>query len=281
MLKLLERNICAIEQRLVLLATPHSGILHHFRDVQVDPEARQRLVREMQQFRGRIYLHDNAIDRRDLSRDGRHRTPEDKRSWHLLMLDKAGRVKACVWYMEHPSTVSFEQLRVGRSPLATQDAFRVLLWKAVESELERARRDRLRYAEVGGWAVAPDSRCTSEGLLLALAAYSLGRLGDGSLGMTTATVRHASATILRRLGGAPLEDDGLSVPAYYDPRYRCQMEILRFDSRQPNPKYSALIDLLKEKLTDVKVLAPVLIPGIAANLPALGNPVPGRRFAAA
>jgi hypothetical protein len=281
MLKLLERSITAIEHRLVLLATPKSAILPHFRDVQVDPERRQRLIREMQQFRGSIYLGDGAIDRRDLSADGRHQTPEDEKSWHLLMLDPSGRVSSCVWYMEHPSNVAFEQLRVRRSPLATHTGWSAVLWKAVESELARARQHGLRYAEVGGWAVAPDSRCTSEGLLLALAAYSLGRLGAGTLGMTTATVRHASATILRRLGGAPLEADGTPVPAYYDPRYRCQMELLRFDSRQPGAKYSGLIDLLREKLADVKVLAPTLLPAMATDLTRREEFMPGRRSAAA
>jgi hypothetical protein len=119
----------------------------------------------------------------------------------------------------------------------------------------RARRHGLQYAELGGWAVAREHRRTGEGLLLALAAYSLGKAFGGALGLTTATVRHASATILRRLGGASLEVDGRAVPAYYDPRYRCDMELLRFDSRQPNPKYGPIIDELKQRLATVPVIA--------------------------
>ena len=113
----------------------------------------------------------------------------------------------------------------------------------------------MRYAEVGGWAVARESRCTSEGLLLALGAYSLGRALGGALGLTTATVRHSSSTILRRLGGGHLEAGGTAVPSYYDPRYRCEMELLRFDSRRPNAKYAGLIDTLAGKLTNVLVVA--------------------------
>jgi hypothetical protein len=129
-----------------------------------------------------------------------------------------------------------------------------VFWKAINLELARARTDGMGYAEVGGWAVAEEGRCTSEGLLLALAAYSLGRMLGGSLGMTTATVRHSSSTILRRLGGSPLEADGEMVKPYFDPRYQCWMELLRFDSRRPSPKYVDLIELLKEKLTDVLVI---------------------------
>jgi hypothetical protein len=126
---------------------------------------------------------------------------------------------------------------------------------AIESELRRARQENLKYAEVGGWAVSKDSRCTSEGLLLALAAYSLGKIAGGALGLTTATVRHASSAILRRLGGSHLEAGGNVVPPYYDPRYKCEMELLRFDSRRPDPKYAPLIDLMAARLRDVLVVA--------------------------
>jgi hypothetical protein len=265
MLKLLERNIASIEQRLVIVSPP-SQADPTFGDVQVDAAAHRRLLREMQKLRGSIYLHDGAVSREQLSRDGLHMTPEDERSWHLLMLGPRGKVSACVWYMEHADDASFEQLRVRNSPLAKQQRWRGLLWKAVDAELTRARRHNLRYAEVGGWAVSKENRCTSEGLLLALAAYSLGRVTGGALGMTTATVRHSSSTILRRLGGSSLEADGVSVPDYYDPKYKCQMELLRFDSRRPNAKYSGLIDQLKDKLAQVCVLTADPVPALAPSM---------------
>jgi hypothetical protein len=129
------------------------------------------------------------------------------------------------------------------------------MWGAVESEIARARRDYLHYAEVGGWAVAKESRCTSEGLVLALAGFSLGRLCGGCLGITTATVRHYSSSILRRLGGSRLEIDGATVPPYYDSKYDCHMELLRFDSRRPDAKYNRLITSLTDKLAGVLVIA--------------------------
>jgi hypothetical protein len=149
--------------------------------------------------------------------------------------------------------------------------WRDTLWKGVESELARARRDYLRYAEVGGWAVEKESRRTSVGPLLALAGYSLGQIGGGCLGITTATVRHCSSSILRRLGGSPLEVAGSTIPSYYDPKYRCEMEILRFDSRRPNPKHAGLIDALREKMADVRVVAlsdpaPVFVESIKPDI---------------
>ncbi|MCA1563446.1 MAG: hypothetical protein LC804_25405 [Acidobacteria bacterium] len=247
MLKLIERNIAAAEERLVLLPPPESSVPGDFKNAVVDSRRHNELIAEMQRLRGSIYLQDGAVPSEHLLADGSHQTPEDKKSWHLLMLDKYRRVSSCVWYLEHDNTTSVEQLRVRNCPLVRHDDWRGRLRHAVESELARARRDRLHYAEVGGWAVSPRSRCTSEGLLLALAAYSLGRVLGGALGITTATIRHSSSSILRRLGGSHLEVDGLHLPSYYDPKYKCEMELLRFDSRKPDAKYARLIELLRGK----------------------------------
>jgi hypothetical protein len=255
MLNLLERNVAAVGQRLVLLAPPASVIRGRYKNVRVNQRAHRTLLQEMQRLRGGIYLADGAIEGNDLSADGRHRTPEDDRSWHLLMLNGAGRISGCVWYREHENTVPSRQLRVRNCPLAQAAEWRSTLWQAVEGELARARRDGLRYAEIGGWAVAPESRCSSEGLVLALAAYSLGRIAGGALGLTTATVRHSSSTILRRIGGSSLEAEGVPVPSYYDPRYKCHMELLRFDSRRPAGPYSAAVDALERRLEEVLVVA--------------------------
>jgi hypothetical protein len=254
--KLLHRSIAAVNHRLVLVTPPDACIPASFENVEVDPIRCSELVSDLQRLRGRIYLRDGAVESHQLTHDGLHQTPEDERSWHLLMLDASGRVDACVWYMEHDPAVSVDRLRVRDCPLAHQPLWRDALWSAVELELARARREGLGYAEVGGWAVAESSRCTSQGLVLALAGYSLGRALGGTLGMTTATVRHCSSTILRRLGGSDLSVDGRKVPSYHDPRYKCEMELLRFDSRHPSPKYRGLVELLKEKLSQVLVIAP-------------------------
>jgi len=256
MLTLLERTITSLDRRLVLLA-PQSRVSGFFKNVENDSRRHRDLVREMQKLRGSIYLQDGALGREQLSAEGLHETDEDEQSWHLLMMDSRQRITGCAWYLEHDvtgTTVRLDDLRVRHSPLARMDEWRDQLKTGVETELSRARREKLRYAEVGGWAVSKHSRCTSEGLVLALAGYSLGRLRGGCLGITTATVRHCSSSILRRIGGAPLEADGAAVPSYYDPRYKCEMEILRFDSRNPAPKFNALIDRLRDKLATVPVI---------------------------
>jgi hypothetical protein len=213
------------------------------------------LVREMQRLRGSVYLADGAVERRQLSDDGLHRTPEDRKSWHLLMLSAAGHVTSCAWYLQHGYRTTLEQLRARRCPLRHDPAKREMFETAVQSELERARREDLPYAEVGGWAVSKQSRCTAEGLVLALAAYGLSRALGGALGMTTATVRNSSSAILRRLGGSHLDAYGVAIEPYFDQAYRCEMEVLRFDSRSPSAKYVPLIDRIQRRLAAVRVLS--------------------------
>jgi hypothetical protein len=72
--------------------------------------------------------------------------------------------------------------------------------------------------------------------------------------LSTATHRNGSAAILRRIGGRPLECDGTELPPYYDPHYKCEMEVLRFDSRLPSVKYSRVIDEMRMEIPHIPVV---------------------------
>lgn len=75
-------------------------------------------------------------------------------------------------------------------------------------------------ARVGGWAVAPDAR-RGLGILLVEDAVELAaKLGD-HYATATATTRNHSAAMLSRMGAR-------LVARYYDPAYRCEMELLEF-----------------------------------------------------
>jgi hypothetical protein len=257
MLKALDRTIASASERIAFVAPSGASISGVFQNVECDEHRHLQLVRDMQRMRGSIYLKDGAIQSHQLTPDGLHQTEEDETSWHMLLFDKQQRVSACASYLEHRNTVTFDQLRARHSPLLRAPEWRPKLVKAIESELARARRERLHYVELGGWAVSEESRGTSGPLALALAVYGFSRRGAGVLGMTTATFRHCSATILRRLGGSRFDVDGATLPPYYDPRYNCEMELLRFDSRQPNPKYLGLIDQVRDTLANITVVAPM------------------------
>src|SRR5205807_892558 len=66
---------------------------------------------------------------------------------------------------------------------------------------------------------------------------------------------YRSAEILCRLGGRPLDVGGVPIPPYYDPRYQCTMELLRFDSRAPCEKFEGHIRELERRLSDVAVVS--------------------------
>ena len=266
MLRALERSAASATERIVFLAPSDATALDTFPNVEVDGERHDALLRDMQRFRGGIYRKDGAIQPQQLTLDGRHQTTEDESSWHMLLMDDQKRVDGCVLYREHDSDVTIDQLRVKQCPLAEDPEWRPTFLSAIGGELDRARSEGLKYVEVGGWAVSEKSRRTAGSLALALAVYGFSRRGAGTLAMTTATFRHCSAKILKRLGGARFEVDGATLPPYYDPRYRCLMELLRFDSRHPNPQYAGLINRIEDTLDKVRVIArPAVAPSLAMS----------------
>lgn len=240
--------------KLLLLAPPEARIPRRFVDVRIDPRRHERLLREMQRFRGRLYSQDDAISPSDLSSDGRHELPVDGRAWHLLALDEAGDICTCVRYVVHSNTIAFQHLGIQDAALAHSNQWGTQLKAAVDSQVELARSRGLAFVELGGWALAPALRHTAEALRIALATYSLARSLGGCIGITTATERHHSASILQRIGGMPLALHGVDLPLYYDPQYRCRMQVLRFDSGKLNPRFEPWVTDLSSYIETLPVI---------------------------
>jgi hypothetical protein len=208
---------------------------------------------KVQQMRGRIYLEEGAIQPWQLTEDGRYRLQEEETRWHLLTM-KEEQLRGCASLKVYLPPTAYSELGVSQSPQAVCPLWGSLLQMSVRADLHQVEDQRLRFVEAGGWALTPELRCTTEALHIALASYALGELLGGCLGLSTATVRHHSASILRRLGGRALTWEGNSLPPYYDEAYRCEMELVRFDSREPSPKYQAMVNRLKEDLADSQVV---------------------------
>jgi hypothetical protein len=138
--------------------------------------------------------------------------------------------------------------------LASSGAWGIHFRHAVETKREEARLRGLGYAEVGGWALVDELRYSREALRISLTIYSLMRFLGGALAIATATVRHNSSAILRKLGGSSLVDGEIELPVYYDPQYECDMEVLSFDSRCPNPKYEEWIQDCQRNLSNITAL---------------------------
>ncbi|HEY4363350.1 MAG TPA: hypothetical protein VGN17_20460 [Bryobacteraceae bacterium] len=247
------RFVAGASRTLLVLAPSKHAVPAHFGHPQADPGRHKNLLDEMQRFRGRLYLEDGAIKPSQLN-EGRHCLEIDHESWHLLVLDRTGHICGCMRYREYEVGVRFSELEVSKSAPASSSEWNQSLRGAVEAERNLSKHLGRTISEAGGWALDEEIRGTAEALRIALATFALAQeLGD-TIGISTVTQRHESASILRRMGGQPLEFRGTQLPAYYDPQYDCQMEILRFYSWALNPRYSIWIDEIKEQLRTAEVV---------------------------
>jgi hypothetical protein len=243
-------------RKLLLLAPPGARIPESLNQNKLSFDARrhQNYLDEVQRLRGRIYLEDGAIPESHLV-DGRHVVKSDRMSWHLVVLDHEGNACGCVRYRDHGGPVAFAELTAARSSLALCPEWGGRMRAAVEDELLLSDALKLPFVEIGGWALDPAIRGTVEALRMVLAAYAFSREFGGAVGLATATVRHSSASILRRIGGQPLECGGEMVPAYADRQYNCRMELLRFHSWALNPRYDVWLDEMAEEIREVAVIS--------------------------
>jgi hypothetical protein len=239
---------------LILLAPPFGDWSTNFDSFEIDSFRYERLMADAQRLRGQVYLQDGAINPRQLTLDGRLVHPHDEQSWQLLVMNADGGVSGCARYSPKEHDVSFSELGVAGSALAHCPSWGDRLRRAVESKRAEAARRGYGYAELGGWALIEKLRYTPEAVRISMNVYALMKLFGGALAVTTATVRHRSSSILRKLGGLGFSSGGVELPSYYDPQYNCEMEILSFDSDHPNPKYSGWIQECHRKLKNLTVL---------------------------
>ena len=238
----------------MILLAPRDACLKAFSGpITRSDSAYSRLTRAMQRLRGEVYLKDGAIHHSRLTRSGRHFSAFDDRSWHLLTVRSDGDVLGCIRFLRHPNTVTRDQLRVATAPFAQSSDWADPFFSSIDRELETARQFHFSYVEIGGWALAPELRGTSEALHTVLSTYALAQLQGGALGIATATERNGSASILRRLGGRPLEWAGAVLPPYFDHAYNCGMHMLRFDSRKPSERYASWVDAIARQIATLPV----------------------------
>jgi len=242
--------------RFQLLAPPETPCGGAFGRPNISKQLYDHHLASVQRLRGRVYLKDGAIQESELDDDGRYSMPGDKRSWHFLLVDPSQSVIGGARYLVHPHSVTFDQLRVRHSALAKDPKWADKVRHAVEQDLRIARQKNFSYVEIGGWALAEEWRGTRAALEILVASYALAHLWGGCLGACAATARHGSSSILRRIGGASFEIDGQALPAYEDPQYGCQMELLRFDCRTPSKRFAPLIGQLRAKLAGLPILRP-------------------------
>ncbi len=240
-----------------IMVLPPAGAVvpTQFQNVVSSRSVYRSVLSQIQLFRGRIYAEDGAIEPSELTPDGRHVLPIDERSWHVIAVEKSGAISGCLRFLEESTASRFDDLWLHQAAVADCPSVGPKVREAVEREMIRARQERVRFGEVGGWAISEERRCGWEALRIVLSTYGLLQLLGGCIGMATATVRHGSADILRKIGLARLRAGELTVDPYYDPQYGCLMEMLKFDSRHANQRFTGWIEELASHLTTACVIA--------------------------
>src|SRR5947209_15609132 len=104
--------------RFQLLAPPQATNNSNFGRTRKSQQLHNQYLAAMQRLRGEVYLKDGAIQACELNDEGGFHMPGDERSWHLLLVDSARQVIGCARYLVHPSTVSFDRLRISHSAIA-------------------------------------------------------------------------------------------------------------------------------------------------------------------
>jgi predicted GNAT family N-acyltransferase len=230
--------------RFQLLVPSQSSTSTPFKNCTINEQLYDQSLSSMQRLRGAVFLKDGAIQPGELDESGRFAMGGDAQSWHLLLKTDDERTIGCARYLVHPNTVKLENLRIFQASLAGHREWGERMRQAVEADLKEARENDLSYVEIGGWALSEEWRGSRAALEILTASFALAPMWGGCLAACTATVRHSSASILRRIGGSSFQIGGQQLPPYYDPRYGCTMELLRFDSRSPAERFMPLIKQL-------------------------------------
>lgn len=205
-------------------------------------------ISEVQRFRGRVYVADGAIPASALDEEGRHYEEFDFENYHLCLLDLEGRVRGCFRLCLHERGAEVCDLKLHNVIERMPSGLATVCCGALASLFELSRREKVGIGEVGGWALDEEFRHDRGSTLLPFAAWSLFQIAGNAIVLASATTRHHSAEILKRIGGFPLMNDGKELSPFMDAYHGCEMELLGFDSRRPHPKYEKIVAELKSFL---------------------------------
>jgi hypothetical protein len=242
--------------RFFILAPVNASVPGAFRNRWNDSEIYDQILADMQRMRGRIALCEGAVGKDDLDEDGRHHMAGDEKSWHLIRMGTNGEVLGCARILVHSTSARFPTLRLASSSLAKDPEWsRQLRW-TVESDIAVARKKNWTLLEPGGWVLDERLRGSSEATTIALSAIAWSQLMGECLAYITATVKHGSSSMMRRLGGESVRFGGNEMPRYYEPHYQSEMELLKLQTRALNPKFDSMLAPLRHSLATATVLQP-------------------------
>ncbi len=238
----------------VLLAPANVTVPCTFLNRSLDMAIYTQMLAKMQVMRGAVALQEGAIHPKDLDGESRYQMPGDAASWHLLRVSKDGSIRGCARVLVHPERVAFAALRLSQSAIAKSVAWSTKVRLAVETDVNLARAAKLTLIEPGGWVVDTKWRGGMDGVSIALSLFAWSQLIGGCLAYVTATAKHGSSSILKRLGGSSLSFAGTPIPRYFDPQYGCEMEIIKLNTKTLNARFEPLMDSLRNVLASSMIV---------------------------
>lgn len=246
--------------RLELIAPERHAVSPSFTGVETDPLAYRQRLDDLQRFRGAVYRSEGFLRAQDLDRAGRHYSALDRKRWHLLVVDPADAIKACVSLRFYDEVPSVQRLALHEMLHRSTGPRFGTYQQAVEQLINQSSTEGLKFGEVGGWAVSHDVRNGAATVATILAAWSLPRIFGRNESIWVATVGKGKRAerILTRMGGFRLGDSQNPLPSFFDAGYNSQIEILGFDSRHPCPAAVEGTEELCRRLRGCRVLAPQL-----------------------
>jgi hypothetical protein len=204
----------------------------------------------IQRLRGRRYFADGAIPPAALDAQGRHVTAEDEQSYHLALWN--GEVQGCLRVRLYPRpSRPLTEFRVYDLIRRMPDELAKHYNAGMDEFINAYRARGFEPGESGGWAINPKYQNDPAMLALPLAGWSFSRIHSRLIWVAAAAERNGSTKILKRLCGWRLKLAGQELPPFYDAAYKCQMELLCFDSDIINPRFEPAVRefqmLLEEK----------------------------------
>jgi hypothetical protein len=214
-------------------------------------------ISDVQRFRGRVYIADGALPPSALDEEDRHYQEFDFENYHLCLRDTEQQLRGCFRLRLHEPTVEIRDLALHEVIERMPSRLGTLCHGALASLFALSQKEQVGIGEVGGWAVDQELRHRRASILLPFAAWSLYEIIGHAIVLATATNRHHSSTILKRIGGFTLMRREGPLPCFMDDFYNCGMELLGFDSRKPHPKYEEIVADLKDFLLTKVYTLPV------------------------
>jgi len=199
----------------------------------------EALLREAQRLRGAIYAADGAIKLTPGMPE--YVDPLDRLSWHVVMRDSRMKVCGALRVTFHEVNCTVSDLAISSCPLFCDAEWHDRGWAILSKFLHRASELGVRVVEAGGWALEDSLRAGRKGALLALSGWALTRVLGGAMIIVLVTSRHGASRMTRFLGGREFSDERGPVPAYFDERYGCDMELIQFHSYRVNPIFEGVV----------------------------------------